>query len=324
MASKRERETNKGLGEEELDAEAKRQRKDEESSPPSAAASVANLLSGDSDDDDSNEPLYGGRRSRQIESRKDCPYLDTVNRQVLDFDFEKFCSVSLLNLNVYAGKNSHAYTHSLEAGHHVYINLRTEKVYCLPDGYEINDPSLDDIRNVLNPRFTPKDVELLDKNKQWSRALDGSSYLPGMVGLNNIKETDFVNVTIQSLIPHEFLQAVMKASKKRFCIGAQSDPVEFMSWLLNTLHADLKSSKNTSIIYDCFQRAYSKFIIRILVSANFPVKNELKDYIPLPTPKENEKLRSKYDLIANVVHDGKPGEAFYRVFVQRKSEELWN
>ena len=84
--------------------------------------------------------------------------------QVLDFDFEKFCSVSLSNLNVYAclvcgkyyqgrGKKSHAYTHSLEAGHHVFINLQTEKVYCLPDGYEISDPSLDDIRHVLNPRF---------------------------------------------------------------------------------------------------------------------------------------------------------------------------
>ena len=82
----------------------------------------------------------------------------------MDFDFEKFCSVSLSNLNVYAclvcgkyyqgrGKKSHAYTHSLEAGHHVYINLRTENVYCLPDGYEINDPSLDDIRHVLNPRL---------------------------------------------------------------------------------------------------------------------------------------------------------------------------
>lgn len=57
---------------------------------------------------------------------------------------------------------------------------------------------------------------------------------------------------------------------------------------------------------------------------NFPVKNlELKDYIPLPKPKDSEKLRSKYDLIANVVHDGKPGEGCYRVFVQRKSEEAW-
>lgn len=31
-----------------------------------------------------------------------CPYLDTVNRHMLDFDFEKLCSVSLSNLNVYA------------------------------------------------------------------------------------------------------------------------------------------------------------------------------------------------------------------------------
>jgi U4/U6.U5 tri-snRNP-associated protein 2 len=60
------------------------------------------------------------------------------------------------------------------------------------------------------------------------------------------------------------------------------------------------------------------------VTVNFPVKNlELKDYIPLPKPKENDKLRSKYDLIANIVHDGKPGEGCYRVFVQRKSEEAW-
>lgn len=50
---------------------------------------------------------------------------------------------------------------------------------------------------------------------------------------------------------------------------------------------------------------------------------ELKDYIPLPAPGENKKLRSKYDLIANIVHDGKPGEGSYRAFVQRKSEELW-
>ncbi|KAJ8509881.1 hypothetical protein OPV22_000315 [Ensete ventricosum] len=403
------------------------------------------------------------RQQRQVERRRDCPYLDTVNRQVLDFDFE-----------------------SLEAGHHVYINLQTEKVYCLPDGYEIDDPSLDDIRHVLNPRFSKEQVLHLDENRQWSRALDGSNYLPGMVGLNNIKETDFVNVTIQSLMrvtplrnfflipenyqhsksplvhrfgeltrkiwharnfkgqvsPHEFLQAVMKVSNKRFQIGVQSDPVEFMSWLLNTLHAQLRVSKkkDRSIIYDCFQgelevvkeiqtklliekkdndeeqynvtvaeggssidnvvreasrvpflmlgldlpppplfkdamekniipqvplfnilkkfdgetvtevvrpcvarmryrvirlpkylvlhmRRFTKnnfFIEKNPTLVNFPVKNlELKDYIPLPPPKENKKLRSKYDLIANMVHDGKPGEGCYRIFVQRKSEELW-
>ena len=58
-------------------------------------------------------------------------------------------------------------------------------------------------------------------------------------------------------------------------------------------------------------------------AVNFPVRNlELKDYIPLEPP-PGEKLRSKYDLVANVVHDGKPGEGLYRAFVQRKSEEAW-
>jgi U4/U6.U5 tri-snRNP-associated protein 2 len=31
-----------------------------------------------------------------------CPYLDTINRGLLDFDFEKVCSVSSTNVNVYA------------------------------------------------------------------------------------------------------------------------------------------------------------------------------------------------------------------------------
>lgn len=82
-----------------------------------------------------------------------CPYLDTINRKLLDFDFEKLCSVSLSNLNVYAclvcgkyyqgrGKNSHAYMHSLEQDHRVFINLQTEKIYCLPDGYQVGEPSV--------------------------------------------------------------------------------------------------------------------------------------------------------------------------------------
>jgi hypothetical protein len=30
-----------------------------------------------------------------------CPYLDTINRKVLDFDFEKLCTTTLSNTNVY-------------------------------------------------------------------------------------------------------------------------------------------------------------------------------------------------------------------------------
>jgi U4/U6.U5 tri-snRNP-associated protein 2 len=58
---------------------------------------------------------------------------------------------------------------------------------------------------------------------------------------------------------------------------------------------------------------------------NFPVKDmELRDYIPsLPRAPEGENVCSKYNLIANIVHDGKPEDGYFRVFVQRKSQELW-
>ena len=44
------------------------------------------------------------------------------------------------------GQHSHAYTHSVQAGHRVWLNLETLKFYCLPDNYQIIDPSLEDIK----------------------------------------------------------------------------------------------------------------------------------------------------------------------------------
>ncbi|XP_066250695.1 ubiquitin carboxyl-terminal hydrolase 39 isoform X2 [Euwallacea similis] len=139
-----------------------------------------------------------------------CPYLDTINRQYLDFDFEKLCSVSLTRINVYAclvcgkyfqgrGTNTHAYTHSVAEAHHVYLNLHTLKFYCLPDNYEIIDSSLDDIKYVLNPTFTSEHIKNLDSSTKLSRAIDGSLYTPGIVGLNNIKANDYCNVVLQAL-----------------------------------------------------------------------------------------------------------------------------
>lgn len=86
-----------------------------------------------------------------------CPYLDTVNRSLLDFDFEKKCSISLQTTNIYCclvcgsyfqgrSSNTHAYKHSVDAQHHVFINMHNRRVYCLPDGYEVFDASLTDIQ----------------------------------------------------------------------------------------------------------------------------------------------------------------------------------
>jgi len=55
--------------------------------------------------------------------------------------------------------------------------------------------------------------------------------------------------------PHEFMQAVMGTSGKKFEIEKQGDPVEFLSWLLNKLHHDITGGKvkRRSVITDSLQ-----------------------------------------------------------------------
>lgn len=61
----------------------------------------------------------------------------------------------------------------------------------------ILDSSLDDIKYVLNPTFTEPHIKNLDSSTKLSRAIDGSLYMPGIVGLNNIKANDYCNVVLQ-------------------------------------------------------------------------------------------------------------------------------
>ncbi|TKA26284.1 hypothetical protein B0A50_05063 [Salinomyces thailandicus] len=150
-------------------------------------------------------------RQRLPDARYSDLYLDTIARKNLDFDFEKLCSVTLSNINVYAclvcgkyftgrGPKTPAYFHALEVGHHVYINMATKKVYVLPEGYEVKNQSLDDIKVVVDPRFTAEDVKTLDRRKEreaWD--LWGRKYTPGFVGMNNIKANDYLNVVVQAL-----------------------------------------------------------------------------------------------------------------------------
>ncbi|KAI0785298.1 hypothetical protein BC629DRAFT_1515992 [Irpex lacteus] len=147
-------------------------------------------------------------------SRASDLYLDTINRAALDFDFEKVCSVSLSNINIYGclvcgkyfqgrGRNSYAYAHAIHDDHHVFINLETTKVYVLPDGYLVSDPSLEDISFVLAPSFTAASVSSLSSTAHLSRPsydLSHQRYISGYIGLNNIKRNDYMNVIIHSLL----------------------------------------------------------------------------------------------------------------------------
>mmetsp|Transcript_17555 Transcript_17555/g.46131 ORF Transcript_17555/g.46131 Transcript_17555/m.46131 type:complete len:482 (-) Transcript_17555:41-1486(-) len=139
-----------------------------------------------------------------------CPYLDTINRHLLDFDFEKVCSQSLSTQNVYSclvcgkffqgrGPKTHAYTHATLCGHHMFAHLDTCKIYCLPDNYEVVDSSLDDVIRCLRPSFTPERIAQLDQVATLARDVHGVAYLPGFCGLNNLKKADYINVVVHQL-----------------------------------------------------------------------------------------------------------------------------
>ena len=53
------------------------------------------------DEDDAAEEAFAASRRERGKTRP-CPYLGTVDRMMLDFDFEKVCTVTLQNANVYA------------------------------------------------------------------------------------------------------------------------------------------------------------------------------------------------------------------------------
>ena len=163
----------------------------------------------DESDEDLDAQVEVVKQDAPLEGYDDL-YLDTIDRNVLDFDFEKLCSISLSNINVYAclvcgkyyqgrGPKSHAYFHALEVNHHVYINMQTQKVYVLPEGYEVKSKSLDDIKFVSDPTYTRTQVMALDREEKTAWALGDKKYIPGFIGMNNIKDNDYFNVVVQAL-----------------------------------------------------------------------------------------------------------------------------
>lgn len=158
----------------------------------------------------------GGRKRKSDDLEKigpseSCPYLDTINRSLLDFDFEPSCSVSLESgPHVYGclvcgkffrgrGRHTPAYTHSVDEGHFVYVHLSRGSFHCLPDDYEIKDSSLADISAALHPTYSEGEISKLGGNTGLARDLFGRRYLPGFVGLNNLNKTDCVNAVVQAL-----------------------------------------------------------------------------------------------------------------------------
>ena len=159
------------------------------------------------DSDSSDDYLARKKRSRTTKPVSN--YVDTVNRYVLDFDFEKVCSVTLSNVNIYVclvcgkffqgrGKDTPVYIHSMENEHHLFMNLNDAKVWSVPDNYEVLDDSLHDIKYNLNPKFTKDQIAALPES---GLSLLGSEFYPGLVGLNQIKDDSYLNSVIHALCP---------------------------------------------------------------------------------------------------------------------------
>jgi U4/U6.U5 tri-snRNP-associated protein 2 len=168
----------------------------------------------------------------------------------------------------------------------------------------VTDPSLNDILNVLNPRFKPSALPALTHlPAEPSYTLAGTPFVPGYIGINNVKKNDYLTVILHLLLhippirtflldprtpelqptakptelvtrladltrrlwnpklfkaqisPHEFLQEVNTRSIGKFKMTEQGDPVEFLGWLVNTLHRDLGGTKKrgSSVIYRALQ-----------------------------------------------------------------------
>lgn len=118
------------------------------SAPDDVDAFISSAMNGDasakdaiaeSDDEEAEEEEVAPDVPAEEDLSHRDMYLDSVARANLDFDFERLCSKSLSNINVYAclvcgkyfqgrGKGSWAYRHAVGENHRVWLNMQTEKV----------------------------------------------------------------------------------------------------------------------------------------------------------------------------------------------------
>ena len=122
-------------------------------------------------------------------------------------------------------------------GHAVFLHLTNGTFHCLPDNYEVVDPSLDDIRNAFKPLYGQREIMALDQETTLGRDLFGRRYLPGFVGLNNLNKTDCINATLQAL-------AHVKPLRNFFLSCGSGEPFEVV---LNISSSKSKSARKRKL-----------------------------------------------------------------------------
>lgn len=230
----------------------------------------------------------------------ECLYIGTINRHLLDFDLIFACGVCLTVQNVYCclvcgkyleglGVSSHAWLHSLESQHFLFINTKTCEIVSLPECTKVEDCSLSDIKYNLNPEFTMLDIQKIYEQPQQSRSLTGNSFIVGLIPVNNLNTSAYLSSAVyilsnikeikNSLVlghfsglteqlsrvlkkmhnkisfkshicPHELFHIISVLSNGKFASNKKIDPQIIFQWLINHLKQDIHLK---SIISQCIE-----------------------------------------------------------------------
>eukprot|EP00924_Labyrinthula_sp_SR-Ha-C_P000100 maker-scaffold_39-snap-gene-1.0-mRNA-1 protein AED:0.03 eAED:0.04 QI:0/0/0/1/1/1/2/0/476 len=262
------------------------------------------------------------QRTISVENSKSL--LSSINRKLLDFDFEKVCSVTLQKHNLYCclvcgkffqgrGSGTPAYSHSLDKSHYIFLNMSEKVFYSIPENKNLHpDPSLSDILYNLDPSFSSNEVKALMNQEETTFVTDifGSSYLPGFVGMNQVVKTDYINVNIYLLahipeIKYFFLKFASKQAPKYEILNqfsvvikkiwsnkkfkASINPHQFIHSLIN-------SPKNK--LFSLFKRSDSQnffaFLLSVLSTRKFPLKRYFEGTVRIK--KENSVDQKFYSL----------------------------
>ncbi|KAG7887635.1 hypothetical protein KL936_004332 [Ogataea polymorpha] len=319
------------------------------------------------------DSLEADTERKKISTRDKSLYLDTINRKVLDFDYEKVCCVSLSSTNIYGclvcnkyfrgrSMDSECFLHSINDDHHVFVNFDTLSFHILPENYQLDEQTasfLNDIRQQINPTY--KDLKDIYQDTSLKRDLAGREYRPGFIGLSNFGANDYSNVILQALahVPplrdylllypeklhktklmgklsllvrkmyspnlfkshlsaHELMQFVSSSTNKRFSLHHESEPKDFLMWLLNNMHKELVLELQNSMISSIFQgkvelpSGKSKFW---MLTLTLPSVTLFKDGAKLEIPQV-----ALEDLLAAKNYKIAKAPQFLTLYIKRKND----
>uniref|UniRef100_A0A8C9DTZ5 ubiquitinyl hydrolase 1 n=1 Tax=Prolemur simus TaxID=1328070 RepID=A0A8C9DTZ5_PROSS len=340
--------------------------------------------------DEDSEPerevrAKNGREDSEDRRSRHCPYLDTINRSVLDFDFEKLCSISLSHINAYAclvcGKY---FQEGLWFNQHNIKRPPGDIMFLLVQRFGELMRKLWNPRNFkahVSPHEMLQAVVLCSKKTfQITKQGDGVDFLSWFLnalhsalgGTKKKKKTIVTDVFQGSMriftkkLPHpdlpaeekeqllhndEYQETMVESTFMYLTLDLPTAPLykdekeqliipqvplfnilakfngitekEYKTYKENFLKR-FQLTKLPPYLIFCIKRFTKNnfFVEKNPTIVNFPITNvDLREYLSEEVQAVHK--NTTYDLIANIVHDGKPSEGSYRIHVLHHGTGKW-